>query len=153
MRHSLFIDNLQQTLIRNRVSLTKGSVQPDNLIFDGISKGEQGLGCFYFLVNVDKAMVPKYQIIMNLLLSSLYDTLIRLSQKNAPNAEYNMQLTEREKQIIFRIRGGLNNKSIARQLNISVNTVKCHIYNIFQKLHATNRVDALVKAGKAGYIT
>jgi len=146
VRRPLFVDNLQDEL----GSIT-GSIQPVNMVFDAIDAGD-AQGCFYYLVNIDKTSVSKYQTVMKLLLSSIHATLIRLSHKREIRAAEVCQLTEREKEIIFRIRRGLNNKSIANQLNISVNTVKCHIYNIFQKLQATNRVEALVKAEQAGYI-
>jgi DNA-binding NarL/FixJ family response regulator len=55
-------------------------------------------------------------------------------------------------EILAHIRAGANNKMIARQLNISVNTVKSHIYNTFQKLGARNRVEALIKAKQTGYL-
>jgi DNA-binding CsgD family transcriptional regulator len=147
LRRFLFVDDLQEGDADKN-----GLIQTDNIVFDAIGAGEHDHGCFYYLVNIDKTMVPKYQLVMKLLLLSIHETLIRLSKHSERQAVDVLHLTQREKEIIFRIRNGLNNKSIARQLNISVNTVKSHIYNIFQKLQATNRVDALVKAEKAGYI-
>lgn len=147
VRHFLFVDNLQCG-----VRPLNGSIQPENIIFDVIEAGETAQGCYYYLVNIDKALLSKYQIVMKLLLSSIHATLIRVTKIPEFRTDEITHLTEREQEIIFRIRSGLNNKSIANQLNISVNTVKCHIYNIFQKLQATNRVDALVKAEKAGYL-
>jgi LuxR family transcriptional regulator of csgAB operon len=38
--------------------------------------------------------------------------------------------------------GGLNNKDIAARLNISSHTVRTHLYNIFRKIDARNRVQA-----------
>ncbi|NOJ50766.1 LuxR C-terminal-related transcriptional regulator [Bradyrhizobium archetypum] len=48
-------------------------------------------------------------------------------------------LTHRESQIVRLVSGGLSNKEIARQLNISQGTVKVHLHNIFQKLEISNR--------------
>jgi DNA-binding CsgD family transcriptional regulator len=51
-------------------------------------------------------------------------------------------LSPREFHILFMMAGGLNNKDIAARLNISSHTVRTHLYNIFKKIHARNRVQA-----------
>jgi DNA-binding NarL/FixJ family response regulator len=48
-------------------------------------------------------------------------------------------LTEREQEVLDRLRPGMQNKNIAFDLNISESTVKVHIRNIMKKLKATNR--------------
>lgn len=53
------------------------------------------------------------------------------------------ELTEREVEIIRRIVEGKSNKEIAISLGISDSTVKVHLRQIFKKLHASNRLDAL----------
>jgi LuxR family maltose regulon positive regulatory protein len=55
-------------------------------------------------------------------------------------------LTEREMEILHLIELGLTNKAIAERLVISVATVKKHISNIFLKLDAQNRTQALSRA-------
>ena len=55
-------------------------------------------------------------------------------------------LTEREMEILHLIDLGLTNKAIAERLVISVATVKKHISNIFLKLDANNRTQALSRA-------
>jgi DNA-binding CsgD family transcriptional regulator len=147
VRRFLFVDKFQtKTFSENIFAKTV------NLIFDAVDSSGDVPGCFYYLVNIDQTQLAKYQLVMKLLLLSALGALNRISKRNTIPVRDDFHLTEREKQIILRIRRGLNNKSIASQLNISVNTVKCHIYNIFQKLQATNRVDALIKAESAGYI-
>lgn len=131
--------------------VTQNSVR--NLLFDATIKEERHSGCFYFFANIDASQLLKYQTVMKLLLDHVYDALVRLSVKRTVDQEEVVGLTEREQEIVFRIRAGLNNKNIARQLNISVNTVKSHVSNILQKLDAGNRVEALVKAQQAGYLT
>ena len=53
------------------------------------------------------------------------------------------QLSKREKEIAALICHGLANKEIAVRLDISTMTVKNHIYNIFKKTGAANRVELL----------
>jgi len=124
----------------------------DNLLFDAIIKNETDFTCFYCLANIDESLREKYQLFMKLLCTYLFDTLVMCSLANAEVRQDINELTDRELDIICCIRTGLNNKNIAKQLNISVNTVKSHIYNIFQKLQARNRVEAMLKAEQAGYL-
>lgn len=55
------------------------------------------------------------------------------------------RLSERETQIVLLLREGLQNKLIARRLDLSVSTVKTHVANIFRKIGAGNRLDAICK--------
>jgi two-component system, NarL family, nitrate/nitrite response regulator NarL len=48
-------------------------------------------------------------------------------------------LTDRERQIMRLVSGGLSNKEIGRRLNITDGTIKGHLHNIFQKLEISNR--------------
>ena len=54
-------------------------------------------------------------------------------------------LTEREIKVLFYLVQGLTNEEIAKQLNISVHTVKAHLETIYDKLHVSNRVQAAIK--------
>jgi len=58
--------------------------------------------------------------------------------------EEDKPLTERELEVLVCIHKGLSNPQIARQLCISVSTVKAHISSIFHKLHAKSRIDVLL---------
>ena len=56
------------------------------------------------------------------------------------------QLTAREREILEYLAQGLSNKAIARQLDISHDTVKLHVRHILAKLNLTSRVEAAVFA-------
>ena len=49
-------------------------------------------------------------------------------------------LTQREREVAKLVTEGLNNKLIARKLDISERTIKAHLGNIFQKLNIDNRL-------------
>lgn len=49
-------------------------------------------------------------------------------------------LTKRESGILRRLMQGQNNNQISEELNISVNTLKKHVLNIYRKLNINNRV-------------
>ncbi|GGY46607.1 transcriptional regulator CsgD [Bacterioplanes sanyensis] len=53
------------------------------------------------------------------------------------------KLTKREKQILQLTATGATNTEIADQLNVSMHTVKTHIYNLFKKIGASNRIQAV----------
>ena len=61
-------------------------------------------------------------------------------------------LSLREKEVIRLIAQGLTNDAIARSLSISVGTVKRHNTNIYSKLGATSRTEAVAKASRLGEI-
>jgi DNA-binding NarL/FixJ family response regulator len=55
-------------------------------------------------------------------------------------------LTEQETAILRLVAGGYSNKEVARNLSISVGTVKNHISDILRKLDARDRTHAVLKA-------
>lgn len=54
-------------------------------------------------------------------------------------------LSKRENEILEMLSTGLLYKEIADQLNISSETVRKHVYHIYEKLHVSNRVEAVNK--------
>lgn len=54
-------------------------------------------------------------------------------------------LSSREKEILELLSKGLVYKEIAAQLFISAETVRKHVYHIYEKLHVNNRVEAVNK--------
>lgn len=62
----------------------------------------------------------------------------------APHATVH-RLSERETEILLLLCDGLQNKQIARRLDLSVSTIKTHVANVFRKIGATNRLDAICR--------
>lgn len=58
------------------------------------------------------------------------------------------QLTQRELEILNYVSMGAGNEEIADKMNITLNTVKTHIYNIFKKINVPNRLQAALWAAK-----
>jgi DNA-binding NarL/FixJ family response regulator len=52
-------------------------------------------------------------------------------------------LTPREKQVLERLAAGASNKAIARELDVSVHTVKFHVASLLRKLRASGRLEAV----------
>lgn len=60
-------------------------------------------------------------------------------------------LTEREEEILKLLVQGLLYKEIGSQLEISVNTAKKHVLNIYSKLHVNSKAQALALAYEKGF--
>ena len=61
-------------------------------------------------------------------------------------------LTERELDVLELIVGGYSNSKIGEKLHISLGTVKTHVRNILDKLSASDRTEAAVRALRAGLV-
>jgi two-component system, NarL family, response regulator LiaR len=63
------------------------------------------------------------------------------------------RLYKRELQVLELAARGMSNKEIASELGISERTVQTHLVNIFKKLGATSRTQAVLYALKEGWVT
>jgi len=63
-----------------------------------------------------------------------------------------IELTPRERDVLVLVAEGASNKSIAKQLGISVHTAKFHVSSLLDKLDATGRTGAIVHAARRGVI-
>ncbi len=79
---------------------------------------------------------------------SISDYLTQQLSLSHPQWNESVDLTQREKQILSKLRQGASNLEIAHLLFISENTVKTHIYNLFKKLSVKNRTQAVFWANK-----
>jgi len=62
------------------------------------------------------------------------------------------QISDREREILRLVATGATNQQIAARLNISINTVKVHLRNIFSKIGAASRTEATLYAVRAGIV-
>lgn len=60
--------------------------------------------------------------------------------------------TIREKQVLQGLASGKSNKEIAREFDLTENTIKFHLRNVFRKLGVTKRVSAVAKADALGLL-
>ncbi|MBR2512541.1 MAG: two-component system response regulator NarL [Halomonas sp.] len=72
------------------------------------------------------------------------------NQRNAPSTPDIQSLTQREREILQQLAGGLSNKLIARKLDITEGTVKVHVKHLLKKLNLRSRVEAAVWAVQEG---
>jgi DNA-binding NarL/FixJ family response regulator len=60
------------------------------------------------------------------------------------------ELTDRERAVLELVADGRGNAAIARELGLSVKTVRNYLSRIFAKLHLVDRTEAAVQARRAG---
>ena len=63
------------------------------------------------------------------------------------------ELSDRELEVLVKISKGLTNQEIAKEMFVSVNTVKTHASNIFSKLNVSRRMQAVQRAEELGILT
>jgi len=77
----------------------------------------------------------------------------KLAENRLPMKTGTENLTVRELELLELVGEGFSNRAISEQLTISTNTVKYHLKNIFQKLGAQNRAEAVAHAIRAGILS
>ncbi|MFJ8014805.1 response regulator [Streptomyces sp. NPDC096339] len=88
------------------------------------------------------------------LLTRLISAYVRTpARARPPAAGVPAELTPRELEIWQLLATGLDNAEIARELDISVSTVKNHITGIFGKLGVRDRAQAVIAAYESGLVS
>jgi two-component system nitrate/nitrite response regulator NarL len=73
-------------------------------------------------------------------------TRVMAQALRSPPRQADVELTERERQVLRTIAGGFSNKVIGHKLGITEGTVKVHVKNLLHKLGLRSRVEAAVWA-------
>jgi DNA-binding NarL/FixJ family response regulator len=77
---------------------------------------------------------------------------VGLPPAGRPTAASELGLTAREIGIVQALARGLSNQAIGKELFVAEQTVKFHLTNIYRKLHAANRTEAVRLAYQRGII-
>jgi len=81
------------------------------------------------------------------------EVLRRISERTPLSQKATTSLTSREMQILRGIAKGHTSKKLAQDSGLAVPSVESHLRNIFRKLEASNRGEAVSTALKLGLIT
>ena len=81
------------------------------------------------------------------------EVLKRVAEQTPLSQQTTVALTSREMQILRGVAKGLTTKRLAQDLGLKAPSVETHLHNIFRKLSATNRGEAVSTALKLGLIT
>ena len=133
----------------------------DAYVVDAVRAGASG----YLLKDATRELVVDTIRAVNsgatLIKTSLFTEAISSlgqSQKGRQPAEVSSpeggmeRLTAREREVLKLAAVGYSNKDIAKDLNITQDTVKKHMQSIMGKLHASSRIHAAIQATRAGII-
>lgn len=126
----------------------------DELIWGGLQAGAKG----YLLKDAPpEELIQGIETVAagrSLLPPQIAAKLMQVITQGGPaRGEQAEALTDREREILQLMARGAANKEIAAQLFISENTVKTHVSNLFQKLGARDRTEAVTRALARGLIT
>jgi LuxR family maltose regulon positive regulatory protein len=80
-------------------------------------------------------------------------TSTRTEEQAIPIAGLVDELTRRELEVLRLIAEGRNNREIAQDLFVTIDTVKKHASHILTKLEATSRTHAVARARELGLIS
>ena len=75
---------------------------------------------------------------------------VRSATSSQPLAE---PLSARELEVLRLLQGELDGPDLARELGISLNTLRTHTKNVYAKLEVTNRRSAVRRAGELGLLS
>jgi len=84
--------------------------------------------------------------------NSIAIKVLQMFRENAPAIEENQELTEREHEILTLLTKAHSYKMIATECQISIDTVRFHIKNIYEKLQVHSMSEAVSKALKNKWV-
>ncbi|HEX7844269.1 MAG TPA: response regulator transcription factor [Chitinophagaceae bacterium] len=122
-------------------------VEDEGKIFASICNGASG----YLLKNTAPARLLQAIAEVNEggapMTASIAQKVLEKFRKQSPASTGELgQLSDREKQILECLVEGMSYKMIAAECQISIDTVRYHIRNIYDKLHVNSKSEAVIKA-------
>jgi DNA-binding NarL/FixJ family response regulator len=93
--------------------------------------------------------VASGHVVLNTELARAVGELAQSRQRNTSKHPF-PELTQRECDVLELIAEGCDNQTIARRLVLNPKTVRNHVSNVFAKIHAVDRAQAIVLARQAG---
>jgi two-component system, NarL family, response regulator DegU len=122
-----------------------------NLVFDAFRAGAKGIFCpsespFKALCKCVERVHAGQIWAKSSELAHVLETFCRLAPMRVVNADGMKLLTKREEDVVRLLGDGLQNREIARELNLSEHTVKNYLFRIFDKLGVSSRVELILYA-------
>lgn len=119
--------------------------EDDEKVFEALEAGANG----YLLKKTPREKIP--EALMEILnggapmsIQIARKVIRSFQQRNHFSGPVNL-LTPKEKEVLELLSKGFLYKEIGEQLHVSINTVKQHIHKLYEKLHVSNRTEAVNK--------
>jgi DNA-binding CsgD family transcriptional regulator len=98
----------------------------------GLARADAGRGFAHASLEVLRELVPAL---------ALAESFLELRRSAPPD----VALTPKEREVLEWFEHGASYEQVARILSISINTVRDHVRKIYEKLHVSSKVEAVVK--------
>ncbi len=137
----------------NDVQIIMLTVFDDNkTVLDAISSGASG---YLLKKNISDKLYDAMKEVLSggaPMSPNVARMVIASMQKKQQSDENKYNLTPREKEILTALSEGTSYKSMAAQYFISLDTVRSHIKNIYQKMQVHNQLEAVARARNEGIV-
>jgi len=103
-----------------------------------------GYVCFMFQqkVEIERPSLEEIRIIFEAILRPLYDDHFSIIYSKCVRVDEHLKLlTEQERRITKKVLEGRSYPEVAELLNLSINTVKSHMKNIFKKYNVKSKIE------------
>jgi DNA-binding NarL/FixJ family response regulator len=149
------LQQLQDSTVSSKTLVLSGH-QEDSWIYQAMQSGADG---YVFKSQVAEqlldaiAAIMQDQIYLPPEVATAFFRRFQQTQAALPNQiGQPCDLSQRENEVLYWLVQGASNDEVAKQLYISVATVKAHLTNIFLKLQVTSRTQAIVAAIKMNLV-
>ena len=127
-------------------------VEDEDKIFASICNGASG----YLLKNTSPSRlleaIKEVQAGGAPMTPSIAQKVLEKFRKQSPSKDESHNLSNREKEVLDCLVEGMSYKMIAAHCTISIDTVRHHIRNIYDKLHVNSKSEAVAKAIKKNIV-
>lgn len=141
-------------LAKNVLVLT--TFDEDRIVYDALKAGASGFLLKTTppgqLVDAVRTVSGGEALLAPTVTRRLIEDYVRRPPPGVETPDRLSELTEREREVLSLIAGGLSNAEIAASLVVSAATVKTHVNRILQKLDLRDRVQAVVLAYETGLV-
>lgn len=113
----------------------------DGYLLKGASKRE--------VLGAIRAVLRGERLVQPALATSILQRVATARDRTAPA---DTELTDRQRDVLRLVAAGRSNPEIARELHVSLNTIKTHVVHLLRRLGVTDRTQAAVRAAQLGLL-